>query len=99
MEINESSSVGDQIKYYRQLMSIQQKDVAKLIDIDRYTMYQLENKEYKQLYDKKHLQDVISFLDIEDKIIWNNKYLEFIYKDKQEEIYEFRTKYGISRAT
>ena len=52
MEINESSSVGDQIKYYRQLMSIQQKDVAKLIDIDRYTMYQLENKEYKQLYDK-----------------------------------------------
>ena len=75
MEINESSSVGDQIKYYRQLMSIQQKDVAKLIDIDRYTMYQLENKEYKQLYDKKHLQDVISFLDIEDKIIWNNKYL------------------------
>ena len=98
MEINEASSVGDQIKYYRQLMSIQQKDVAKLIDIDRYTMYQLENKEYKQLYDKKHLQDVISFLDIEDKIIWNNKYLEFIYKDKQEEIYEFRTKYGISRA-
>lgn len=98
IEINESSSVGDQIKYYRQLMSIQQKDVAKLIDIDRYTMYQLENKEYKQLYDKKHLQDVISFLDIEDKIIWNNKYLEFIYKDKQEEIYEFRTKYGISRA-
>ena len=88
MEINESSSVGDQIKYYRQLMSIQQKDVAKLIDIDRYTMYQLENKEYKQLYDKKHLQDVISFLDIEDKIIWNDKYLEFIYKDKQEEIYE-----------
>ena len=88
MEINESSSVGDQIKYYRQLMSIQQKDVAKLIDIDRYTMYQLENKEYKQLYNKKHLQDVISFLDIEDKIIWNDKYLEFIYKDKQEEIYE-----------
>lgn len=97
IEINESSSVGDQIKYYRQLMGIQQKDVAKIIDIDRYTMYQLENKEYKQLYDKKHLKDVISFLDIEDKIIWNDKYLEFIYKDKQEEIYEFRMKYGISR--
>ena len=97
IEINESSSVGEQIKYYRQLMGIQQKDVAKIIDIDRYTMYQLENKEYKQLYDKKHLKDVISFLDIEDKIIWNDKYLEFIYKDKQEEIYEFRMKYGISR--
>ncbi len=66
IEINESSSVGDQIKYYRQQMGIQQKDV-------------------------------ISFLDIEDKIIWNDKYLEFIYKDKQEEIYEFRMKYGISR--
>ena len=52
IEINESSSVGEQIKYYRQQMGIQQKDVAKIIDIDRYTMYQLENKEYKQLYTK-----------------------------------------------
>lgn len=69
IEINESSSIGDQIKYYRQLRGIQQKDVAKLIDINRYTMYQLENKEYKQLYDKKNLQDVISFLDIEDTIM------------------------------
>ena len=50
-------------------------------------MYQLENKEYKQLYNKKHLQDVISFLDILDKMVWNDKYLEFIYKDMQNEIW------------
>ena len=97
MEINESSSVGDQIKYYRQLMSIQQKDVAKLIDIDRYTMYQLENKEYKQLYDKKHLQDVISFLDIEDKIVMNDDYIAFLLDNPIQTILDFRKKNNLKR--
>lgn len=96
IDINENSSVGEQIKHYRQLKGIQQKDIAKYINIDRYTMHQIENYEYKQLSNIKYIKEVLNYLDISDKIIWNDKYLEFICLNKQPEIKEFRMKYNIS---
>lgn len=96
IDINEFSTIGQQIKHYRQLRGIQQKDIAKYINIDRYTMHQIENYEYKQIENPKYMQKIIDFLDIKDKINWNDKYLEFVYLNKQEEIKEFRTKYNIS---
>lgn len=59
-------------------------------------MHQIENYEYKQIENPKYMQKIIDFLDIKDKINWNDKYLEFVYLNKQEEIKEFRPKYNIS---
>ena len=95
IEINDNSSVGDQIKHYRQLKGVQQKDVAKHIDIDRYTMYQIENKDYKQIYYPETIRKIIDYLEIEDKIIWNDPYLKFIVYDEYEKIKEFRLKADI----
>lgn len=95
IEINHNSSVGDQIKHYRQLKGVQQKDVAKHIDIDRYTMYQIENKDYKQIYYPETIRKIIDYLEIEDKIIWNDPYLKFIVYDEYEKIKEFRLKADI----
>lgn len=90
--INEMSSIGEQIKHYRQVKGIYQKDIADLIDIDRYTMYKIENSEYKQIYYPDIFKKIIKYLDIEDKLIWNDKYLEFIYKEQQYKIKEYRIK-------
>ena len=56
-------------------------------------MHQIENYECKQIENPKYMQKIIDFLDIKDKINWNDKYLEFVYLNKQEELKEFRTKY------
>lgn len=97
IEININSSVGEQIKYYRQLKGIQQKDVANYVEIDRYTMYQIENYDYAQIYYPQHIRKIIDFLDIEDKIIWNDKYLEFIINKQNYKIKEFRIKYNLTQ--
>lgn len=97
IDINNSSSIGEQIKHYRQLKGIQQKDVAKLLNIDRYTMYQIENKKYMQIYDSNHIKKIIEYLDIKDKIIWNDPYLEFIINDYNYKIKEFRIKYNLTQ--
>lgn len=90
ISINETSTIGEQIKYYRQIKGIYQKDIAKLLNIERYTMYHLENNSYKQIYLPEVIRKVINYLEIEDKIIWNDKYVEFIIKDRQHEIRDFR---------
>ena len=97
IEINQNSTVGEQIKYYRQLIGIQQKDVANYVEIDRYTMYQIENYDYAQIYYPEHIRKIIEFLEIEDKIIWNDKYLEFIINKQNYKIKEFRIKYNLTQ--
>lgn len=48
--IDENSSFGEQIKYHRKLLRIEQQDLADKLNLDRYTLYCIENKMYKQLY-------------------------------------------------
>lgn len=67
--IDENSTVGQQIKHYRQIKGIHQKDIAKYVNIDRYTMHQIENYEYKQIKNPKYVQKIIDFLDIKIKLI------------------------------
>lgn len=45
-------------------------------------MHQIENYEHKQLSNIKYIKEVLNYLDISDKIIWNDKYEEFICLNK-----------------
>lgn len=58
-------------------------------------MYQIENKDYKQIYYPETIRKIIDYLDIKDKIIWNDPYLKFIVYDEYEKIKEFRLKADI----
>lgn len=95
IEINENSSFGAQLKHYRQAKGIHQKDIAKYVDIDRYGMYCMENKEYKQIFDPNNLKKIIDFLDINDKLVWNDKYIDFVLNQKYYLIDEFIKMYDL----
>lgn len=95
--IDENSSFGEQIKYYRKLLRIEQQDLADKLNIDRYTLYCIENKVYKQLFSPDIILKIIEELNIKDKIIWNDNYIEFVLYGRGNRIREFRKKENISR--
>lgn len=96
INIDENSTLGNQIKYARQLKRITQEELARTLGVDSCTIKQIENKTYKQLHSTTIITNIIDYLDIRDKIKINDDYLEFILKKKQHEIFDFRIKYNIA---
>lgn len=96
INIDENSTLGNQIKYARQLKGITQEELARTLGVDSCTIKQIENKTYKQLHSTTIITNIIDYLDIRDKIKINDDYLEFILKKKQHEIFDFRIKYNIA---
>lgn len=95
--IDENSSFGEQIKYHRKLLRIEQQDLADKLNVDRYTLYCIENKMYKQLYFPDTILKVLDELNIKDKIIWNDDYIEFVLNGGGNRIRNYRKKENISR--
>lgn len=89
-------SLGDQIKYYREIKNIKQKDLAKELNIDRYTLHCIENKKSKIIFYPETINKVIDKLEIKDKLIWNDSYEEYIIKNNRNIFKEFRTKYNLT---
>lgn len=96
INIDENITLGNQIKYARQLKRITQEELARTLGVDSCTIKQIENKTYKQLHSTTIITNIIDYLDIRDKIKINDDYLEFILKKKQHEIFDFRIKYNIA---
>lgn len=96
IDINEFSTLGQQIKHYKQLRDIQQKDLAKELNIDRYTLHCIENKKSKIIFYPETINKVIDKLEIKDKLIWNDSYEEYIIKNNRNIFKEFRTKYNLT---
>ena len=76
-QINENSTIGQQIKYYRRLANIKQTDLCLKLGCDRGVLDRLENRELK-LVNVKLIKDIIKELDIADKIIMNDDYIAFL---------------------
>ncbi|MDD4282666.1 MAG: helix-turn-helix transcriptional regulator [Bacilli bacterium] len=60
-------------------------------------MHHIENNNYKQIYFPDTIKKIINYLDIEKKIIWNDKYLKFIIYDEYKEITNFRLKANLNK--
>ena len=94
--INENSTLGEQIRYYRQLANIEQRTLAKKLKCDRGVIFNLENKEMK-LVNIEFLKRVIKELKIEDKLIINDDYIAFLLNNPSKTIIDFRKKNNLKR--
>lgn len=95
-QINNNSTIGEQIKYYRRLANIKQTDLCLKLGCDRGVLDHLENRELK-LVNVKLIKDIIKELDIEDKIIMNDDYIAFLLDNPIQTILNFRKKNNLKR--
>lgn len=94
--INENSTLGEQIKYYRRLANIKQTDLCLKLGCDRGVLDHLENRELK-LVNINLIKDIIKELNIEDKIIINDDYIAFLLDNPIQTILNFRKKNNLKR--
>lgn len=95
-QLNENSTLGEQIKYYRRLANIKQTDLCLKLGCDRGVLDRLENRELK-LVNVKLIKDIIKELDIEDKIVMNDDYIAFLLDNPSQTILDFRKKNNLKR--
>lgn len=95
-QINENSTIGEQIKYYRRLANIKQTDLCSKLGCDRGVLDRLENRELK-LVNVKLIKDVIKELDIEDKIVINDDYIGFLLDNPIQTLLDFRKKNNLKQ--
>ncbi len=95
-QIDKNSTIGQQIKYYRRLANIKQTDLCLKLGCDRGVLDHLENRELK-LVNIKLIKDIIKELDIEDKIIINDDYIDFLLDNPSRVILDFRKKNNLKR--
>jgi len=94
--IDKNSSIGEQIKHFRRLANIKHSDLEIKLGIDRGALSRLENNEQK-LIDIKFIKRVIDELDIADKLIMNDDYINFLLNNPKDEIRAMRNKLGVTR--
>lgn len=94
--INENSTIGQQIKYYRRLANIKQTDLCIKLGCDRGVLDRLENRDLK-LVNINLIKDVIKELNIEDKIIINDDYIAFLLDNPSKTIVDFRKKNSLKQ--
>ena len=94
--IDENSTLGEQIKYYRMQQDIKQTDLSLKLGYSRDALHHIENKEMK-LIDVNLIKDVIKELDIKDKIIINDDYVEFLLNSPCERLLDIRRNMNMTR--
>ncbi len=95
-QINENSTLGQQIKYYRRIANIKQTDLCLKLGYTRQALHHIENREMK-LIDINLIKDVIKELDIADKININDDYIAFLLDNPSKKIFELRKKMNLTR--
>lgn len=95
-QIDENSTIGQQIKYYRRLANIKQTDLSLKLGYTRQALHHIENMEMK-LVDINLIKDVIKELDIADKITINDDYIAFLLDNPSKKIFELRKKLNLTR--
>lgn len=94
--IDENSTLGEQIKYYRMQQDIKQTDLSFKLGYSRDALHHIENREMK-LIDVNLIKDVIKELDIKDKIIINDDYVEFLLNSPCERLLNIRQNMNMTR--
>ena len=81
LEIDDASSFGKQINYFRKLKNIRAKDMAKALNIGYSTILRIENDNFNRKLNHQSiiiLNKIIDYMDIRDKL--NDKSLLSIFK-------------------
>ncbi|MCI9434896.1 MAG: helix-turn-helix domain-containing protein [Bacilli bacterium] len=94
--INENSTIGEQIKYYRMQQDIKQTDLGLKLGFSESTIKNLENNELK-LVDINLIKKVLKELNIEDKILINDEYIKFLLNNPCKQIKNIRGTLNMSR--
>lgn len=92
--IDESSSIGEQIKYYRCMAGLRQDELANKIGFERGMISKYENKEIK-LLNVKAFKAIMQELDIEDKMIVHDDYISFMFNNPIQQLLDFKIKNNI----
>ena len=98
LEIDDASSFGKQINYFRKLKNIRAKDMAKALNIGYSTILRIENDNFNRKLNHQSiiiLNKIIDYMDIRDKLNFsNNDYLDFILNKQPSIIVELKEKIG-----
>ena len=98
LEIDDASSFGKQINYFRKPKNIRAKDMAKALNIGYSTILRIENDNFNQKLNHQSiiiLNKIIDYMDIRDKLNFsNNDYLDFILNKQPSIIVELKEKIG-----
>ena len=98
LEIDDTSSFGKQINYFRKLKNIRAKDMSKALNIGYSTILRIENDNFNQKLNHQSiiiLNKIIDYMDIRDKLNFsNNDYLDFILNKQPSIIVELKEKIG-----
>lgn len=98
LEIDDASSFGKQINYFRKLKNIRAKDMAKALNIGYSTILRIENDNFNRKLNHQSiiiLNKIIDYMDIRDKLNFsNNDYLDFILNKQSSIIAELKEKIG-----
>lgn len=98
LEIDDASSFGKQINYFRKLKNIRAKDMAKALNIGYSTILRIENDNFNRKLNHQSiiiLNKIIDYMDIRDKLNFsNNEYLDFILNKQSSTIAELKEKIG-----
>ncbi len=95
-QIDENSTLGQQIKYYRRLANIKQNDLSLKLGYPATALKHIENMEMK-LIDVNLIRSVIKELDIEDKIAITDDYIAFLLDNPSKKILELRKKLNLTQ--
>lgn len=97
-EINDETSIGKQIKYFRKINNTRITDMAVKLGIGYNTIVRLEEQSDNRNLNHKSIQiinKIINYLDIRDKLNFsNNEYLDFILNKQSSAIKELKDKIG-----
>ena len=96
---NKNQTIGKQLQYYRRIVNLRAKDMAKDLNIGYNTIWRLEEKsdsEYR--WNQKSIKivnKIIDYLQIRDKLDYSqNEYADFILNKKEEVIKELLNIYS-----
>lgn len=90
-----NASVGSQIKYYRELKGMTQEELGNAVGTSKHTIRRIENQEML-LVNLPLLDKLIAYLDIKDKINYEDDYLMFIKNNPVSQIKAYRKKKNIT---
>ena len=97
-EINDETSIGKQVKYFRKINNVRITDMAVELGIGYNTIVRLEEQSDNRNLNHKSIQiinKIIDYLDIRDKLNFNNnEYLDFILNKQSSAIKELKDKIG-----
>lgn len=88
-------SLGSQIKYYREFKGLSQEELGQAVGMTKWGIRHIENDEMR-LVNLKLLDKIITFLDIKDKVKYDDPYIAFIINNPAAQIKAYRKKKNIT---